>query len=124
MKKFSKKEKESFLARVKKATLAEIEPTSDIVLDQGDTPGIERAVEFLGWAEVLPEFGDQIDYPKDENGIEKNVRAISVKDNPFFFKYGNNPYLSIVLSALTDNLSLILLPNSGTKIFFDCKLGY
>jgi len=79
-KKFSKKEKESFLARVKKATLAEIEPTSDIVLDQGDTPGIERAVEFLGWAEVLPEFGDQIDYPKDENGIEKNVRAISVKD--------------------------------------------
>ena len=79
-KKFSKKEKESFLSKVKKATLAEIEPTSDIVLDQGDTPGIEDAVEFLGWAEVLPEFGDQIDYPKDKNGMEKNVRAISVKD--------------------------------------------
>ena len=92
-KKFSKKEKESFLSKVKKATLAEIEPTSDIVLDQGDTPGIEDAVEFLGWAEVLPEFGDQIDYPKDKNGM-----------TPLHFAagFGNTEAISTLLNLGAD----------------------
>ena len=86
---FCKKQKESFLKRVQKATLAEIEPNADTVLDQGDRPDIENAVEFLGWAEISPNFGPQIDYPRDENGMEKNVRAVSVKDKIYKFTQKN-----------------------------------
>ena len=86
---FCKKQKESFVKRVQKATLAEIEPNADTVLDQGDRPDIENAVEFLGWAEISPNFGPQIDYPRDENGMEKNVRAVSVKDKIYKFTQKN-----------------------------------